>query len=58
MSVTLREVIEYSGYDLSVREDAEWLVSKKVEFEELLEQAEDLIEAKELEEAEELADNE
>ena len=45
MSVSLLEVIEAGGYDLSTKEDAEWLLSKQTEFEELVEQAEELIES-------------
>lgn len=43
MSVSLLEVIEAGGYDLSTREDALWLTSKVLEFAELLEQAQDLL---------------
>jgi len=44
MSVSLLEVIEHGGYDLEIVEDAQWLVSKQAEFEELIEKAEALIE--------------
>lgn len=44
MSVSLQEVIEHGGYDLTTKEDAIWLLSKRVEFEELIEKAEELIE--------------
>lgn len=44
MSVSLLEVIEAGGYDLSTVEDARWLKSKESEFAELLEAAEELIE--------------
>lgn len=47
MSVSLLEVIEAGGYDLSTVEDANWLLSKQNEFEELIEQAENLIEESE-----------
>ena len=50
MSVSLIEVIEAGGYDLSTEEDARWLLSKVSEFEELVIKAEDMIEA--IEEAE------
>lgn len=43
MSVSLLEVIEYGGYDLTIYEDATWLLSKQSEFEELIEQAQDLV---------------
>lgn len=44
MSVSLLEVIEHGGYDLSTVEDAKWLLSKRAEIEELLEKAEELVE--------------
>ena len=44
MSVSLREVIEHGGYDLSTVVDARWLLSKQSEFESLVEQAEELVE--------------
>lgn len=47
MSVSLLEVIEAGGYDLSTTEDANWLLSKQSEFEELVEQAEKIIEESE-----------
>ena len=47
MSISLLEVIEAGGYDLSTVEDANWLLSKQNEFEELIEQAENLIEESE-----------
>lgn len=47
MSVSLREVIEAGGYDLSTVEDANWLLSKRSEFEELVEAAETLVEESE-----------
>lgn len=47
MSVSLLEVIEAGGYNLSTVEDANWLLSKQNEFEELIEQAENLIEESE-----------
>lgn len=50
MSVSLLEVIEAGGYDLSLEEDCLWLLSKRSEFEELIEQAEETLE--QLEEAE------
>lgn len=45
MSVSLREVIEAAGYDLTTVEDTKWLLSKVSEFEELITEAEDAIEA-------------
>ena len=51
MSVTIREVIESGGYDLSTLEDARWLVAQKGNFEELVEEAEELIEERESEES-------
>ena len=50
MSVSLLEVIEAGGYDLSTPEDAAWLISQVNQFEELVEEAEDMLEA--IEEAE------
>ena len=49
MSVSLLEVIEAGGYDLSTVEDANWLLAVKEEFEELAEKAEATIEKAELE---------
>lgn len=47
MSVSLLEVIEHGGYDIRTPEDARWLLSKQSEFQELIEQAEEVIEAEE-----------
>jgi hypothetical protein len=44
MSVSLREVIEHGGYDLTTLDDARWLLSKQSEFKELIEEAEETIE--------------
>lgn len=44
MSVSLLDVIEYGGYDLSTKEDARWLLSKQSEFEELIKKAEKVLE--------------
>ena len=43
MSVSLLEVIEAGGYDLTTYEDAVWLLSKQNEFEELVDKAEELV---------------
>jgi len=43
MSVSLLELIEAGGYNLSTPEDANWLLSKRQEFDELVEQAEELV---------------
>ena len=43
MSVTLKEVIESAGYDLSSTGDAIWLLARQAEFYRLCEQAEDLV---------------
>lgn len=43
MSVSLLEVVEAAGYNLATKEDAIWLLSKRSEFEELVEQAQDLV---------------
>jgi hypothetical protein len=44
MSVSLLEVIESAGYDLTLNEDCIWLLSKQSEFEELLEIATERVE--------------
>lgn len=43
MSVSLLEVIEAGGYDLSTTEGATWLLCQKEQFEELINDAEDII---------------
>lgn len=43
MSVSLREVIEAAGYDLTSEGDCNWLLSKRNEMEELLDLAENTI---------------
>ena len=56
MSVSLLEVIEAGGYDLTTVEDAQWLLSKYSEFEELIENAQALVDQdadRDLEESEE-----
>lgn len=45
MSVSLLEVIEHAGYNLDTAEDALWLLSKQSEFSELVEKADELVEA-------------
>lgn len=40
MSVSLQEVIEAGGFTLQTRDDATWLLSKRAEFERLIEEAE------------------
>ena len=47
MSMTIQQVIEAGGYDLSTRDDALWLISQVNQFEELITAAEDLIEESE-----------
>lgn len=49
MSVSLREVIEAGGYDLTTLDDARWLVGKQSEFNDLVEEAEETIEKLEAE---------
>lgn len=44
MSVSLLEVVEAAGYSLNTKEDATWLLSKRSEFEDLIEAAEELLE--------------
>jgi len=43
MSVSLLEVIEAGGYDLSDYSDANWLLSVQSEFEELIDQAREVV---------------
>ncbi len=45
MSVSLLEVIEAGGYDLATVEDANWLLSKQSELEELIEEAQAVVDA-------------
>lgn len=46
MSVSLLEVIEHGGYHPTLdKSDAVWLLSKQNEIEELIEQAEELVES-------------
>ena len=42
--VTLLEVIESAGYDITTPDDANWLLSKRTEFEQLIEEAEKVME--------------
>lgn len=49
MSVSLREVIEAAGYDITTLADAKWLVCQEVEFDRLLDEAEELISDSEME---------
>lgn len=44
MSVSLREVIESGGYDLTTLEDAQWLLAQQSNFDELVEEAELIVE--------------
>lgn len=53
MSTSILEVIEAGGYDLSKVEDARWLKLQQKQFDELIEKAEELIEAEEDKENEE-----
>lgn len=57
--VTLREILEHAGYDLSLKKDAEWLLTTQLEYMQLTELAEELLEdirEKELLELEQEAD--
>lgn len=47
MGILLEEVIEAAGYNLQTKEDAIWLLSKQSEFEELVEQANKVVEESE-----------
>ena len=44
MSVSLLEVIEHSGYDVTTVADAKWLLSKQTEFTQLINEAEAVVE--------------
>lgn len=50
MSVSILEVIEAGGYDLSTEDDAKWLLAQVNQFEELVVKAKDMLDA--IEEAE------
>jgi hypothetical protein len=41
--ISLLEVIEAGGFDLSTKEDALWLLSTQSEYEDLVEKAEELL---------------
>ena len=43
--ITLLDLIEQSGYDITTKQDAIWLLSKQNEFEELIEKAQDLVDS-------------
>ena len=47
MSVSLLEVIEAGGYDISTVDDARWLLSKQNEFEDLIEAAQEVLDNEE-----------
>lgn len=48
MSVSIQEVLEQAGYDIKHNiDDAQWLLSQQDEFEELCEEAEELIDESE-----------
>ena len=49
MSVSITEVIASAGYDLSTKEDANWLLSQMDNMSELFEQAEACVELAEAE---------
>lgn len=44
--ISLLEVIEAGGYDLKTYDDANWLLSKRNEFEQLIEEAERVVDEK------------
>ena len=45
MSMSLEQVLEHGGYQVTLnKDDALWLLSKRNEFDELIEQAEELLE--------------
>lgn len=43
MSVSIQEVIEAGGYDLTTYEDAQWLLCQNSEWEQLIENAQELV---------------
>lgn len=47
MSVSLREVIEAGGYDLATIADAEWLIGQEKAFDDLLDEAKQLVDDEE-----------
>jgi hypothetical protein len=47
MSVSILEVIESAGYDLSTYDDAQWLLSQQSQFNDLIDEAEKTIDDKE-----------
>jgi len=49
MSISLREVIESGGYDLTTLEDARWVVAQQSNFTEIVGEAEETIERLEAE---------
>jgi hypothetical protein len=53
MSVSILEVIEAGGYDLTTYEDCKWLLSKQKEFTKLIEKAEQLVDEQDEKESEE-----
>ena len=46
MSVSLEEALNGAGYRFDNIEDCEWLLGKRVEFDELVERAEEIVEAR------------
>lgn len=44
MSVSLREMLEHSGYKIEDYEDAVWFLSKQTEIEQLIAEAEQTVE--------------
>jgi hypothetical protein len=44
MSVSLHEVVEAGGYDLTTLDDARWLLGQQSNFADLVEKAEETIE--------------
>lgn len=45
MSASILEVIEAGGYNLETLEDANWLLAQRNQFDELVEKAEELVDA-------------
>ena len=41
--ITLLDLIEQTGYDITTKQDANWLLATRNEYAELIEQAEELV---------------
>lgn len=52
MSVSIKEALEGAGFNFSLKEDCQWLLSQESDFEELLDECSDAIDM--MEEAEDM----